>query len=295
MRNNFGFKILTFFCGLAVIASTVLLAQTFAPLVSTGPGGSFIVGSPFGAQSAEQIRQNFNALVLPQYWTGASTVTLSAEKNLGALSTGLVINTAGVPSAYAGGTCATGAVSAVSASGALTCTPTLSFTQYWPAAVCDPSGAYAPVWSTQTSTLPGMSCPAGTNVDSGQLDFDDGSTEAAWNHMLLPSDWAGAIDVVIVWYSPATTGNVVWQFRTVCSAVGETIDPAMNAAQTVTDATQGVASRLNTAAITTVTTTGCAAGEMLWFRILRDPANGADTLGNTAHLIGVEMKYRRTL
>lgn len=37
-----------------------------------------------------------------QFWTGAADATLSAEKNLGALGTGLVINTAGVPSIYAG-------------------------------------------------------------------------------------------------------------------------------------------------------------------------------------------------
>jgi hypothetical protein len=57
-----------------------------------------------------------------QYWTGAADGTLSAEKNLGALSTGLVVNTAGVPTAYAGATCgADNYASATSASGALTC------------------------------------------------------------------------------------------------------------------------------------------------------------------------------
>lgn len=57
-----------------------------------------------------------------QYWVGAADGTLTAEKNLGALATGLVINTAGVPSAYAGSTCGAGQyASAASASGALTC------------------------------------------------------------------------------------------------------------------------------------------------------------------------------
>lgn len=58
-----------------------------------------------------------------QYWTGAADGTLSAEKNLGALGTGLVINTAGVPSAYAGSTCGANSYAAsTNASGALTCT-----------------------------------------------------------------------------------------------------------------------------------------------------------------------------
>lgn len=62
-----------------------------------------------------------------QYWTGASDGTLSAEKNLGALSTGLVINTSGVPSAYGGSSCSAGQyVASVNASGVVTCSsPTL--------------------------------------------------------------------------------------------------------------------------------------------------------------------------
>lgn len=57
-----------------------------------------------------------------EYWVGAANGSLSAEKNLGALGTGLVINTAGVPSAYAGSTCGAGTfATATNASGALTC------------------------------------------------------------------------------------------------------------------------------------------------------------------------------
>jgi hypothetical protein len=57
-----------------------------------------------------------------QYWTGAAHADLSAEKDLSALATGLVVNTAGVPTAYAGDACGAGNyVSAASAIGALTC------------------------------------------------------------------------------------------------------------------------------------------------------------------------------
>jgi hypothetical protein len=56
-----------------------------------------------------------------QYWVGAADGTLSAEKNLGALSTALVINTAGVPSAYAGTTCTNQFPRTLSAVGAATC------------------------------------------------------------------------------------------------------------------------------------------------------------------------------
>lgn len=56
-----------------------------------------------------------------QYWVGAADGTLTAEKNLGALSTGLVVNTAGTPSAYAGTSCTNQFPRSLNASGAATC------------------------------------------------------------------------------------------------------------------------------------------------------------------------------
>src|SRR5688572_16983226 len=56
-----------------------------------------------------------------EYWVGAANGTLSAEKNLGVLGTGLVINTAGTPSIYTGIDCTNQFVRDVSASGAGTC------------------------------------------------------------------------------------------------------------------------------------------------------------------------------
>lgn len=56
-----------------------------------------------------------------QYWVGAADGTLTAEKNLGALGTGLVINTAGTPSIYAGTSCTNQFPRSLDASGAATC------------------------------------------------------------------------------------------------------------------------------------------------------------------------------
>lgn len=56
-----------------------------------------------------------------QYWVGAADGTLSAEKDLSALSTGLVLNTAGTPSAYAGASCTNQFPRSLNASGAATC------------------------------------------------------------------------------------------------------------------------------------------------------------------------------
>ena len=56
-----------------------------------------------------------------QYWAGAADAGLSAEKDLSALATGLVINTAGVPSAYGGTSCTNQFPRSLNASGAGTC------------------------------------------------------------------------------------------------------------------------------------------------------------------------------
>lgn len=74
-------------------------------------GGSWVAIAPTGG----------SAPVGAQYWTGAADSTLTAEKNLGALSTALVVNTAGVPSAYAGVTCTNQFLRVLSAIGGGTC------------------------------------------------------------------------------------------------------------------------------------------------------------------------------
>ena len=85
-----------------VLANTLGRTDANGYLIITNPTG---FGSPLDAQ----------------YWVGAANATLTAEKNLGALATALVINTAGVPSAYAGVTCTNQFLRVLSAIGAGTC------------------------------------------------------------------------------------------------------------------------------------------------------------------------------
>jgi len=61
-------------------------------------------GVSTGCCSGEGVFSSGGAPTSAQYWVGAADATLSAEHNLGALSTGLVLNTAGVPSVIAHGT-----------------------------------------------------------------------------------------------------------------------------------------------------------------------------------------------
>ncbi|MGH9862542.1 MAG: hypothetical protein ACRD35_03885, partial [Candidatus Acidiferrales bacterium] len=142
---------------------------------------------------------------------------------------------------------------------------------------------------------PTAACVAGTNTTKGVADFLDSATNAVQMAYLLPGDWTGNTDITFFWFTSVTTNNVVWQVQTICVADAETDDPAFNSANTVTDAAKATANQMNTANITSITITGCAAGEMLHLRVLRDPGHASDTLGATARLYGVELTLRRAI
>jgi hypothetical protein len=173
---------------------------------------------------------------------------------------------------------------------------TMPFTVSMSACVAEEGATpYNAHWDTIAASDPVDTAIAGTNVQSCQADFVDSETDAVYTNLALPADWTGTVGTRIFWRSTATTGNVVWQVASICVADGETLDPAYNAASTVTDATQGTASRFNTASIASVTITGCAAGEMLYLRVFRDPTHASDTIAATASLLGVEVSYRRAM
>ncbi len=166
---------------------------------------------------------------------------------------------------------------------------------WFPAAGCNNATAGS-IWDLPTSNPAVAACVTGTNTQKGVLDFADGAnTLSAQITYKLPSTWTGTVDANIKWFSATTTGSVVWQLATICVADAETDDPAFNTASTVTDAAKGTTNQTNDAAITTVTVTGCAAGELMHIKILRDPTNGSDDHAATARLIGVELVIREAI
>lgn len=178
-------------------------------------------------------------------------------------------------------------------------TLTIPFTLWWKAGVVD-GGAYETEWSMHTSAT-----DAPTDIINGStatlfstLRFDDSATESIYHVFLLPSDWSGAIDVKIFWTTTATSGNVVWQVATFCAADNETSDPSTftyNTAQTITDAAKGTTVLYNTASQTGLTTTGCAAGELLFLKLFRNPAHASDTIATDADFHGLQFTYRRAI
>jgi hypothetical protein len=165
------------------------------------------------------------------------------------------------------------------------------------AAGCNNTTA-ASMWDLPTSTPAAAACVTGSNTQKGVLDFADTSGGfSAQNTLLLPADFSGAIDARIIWTTTATSGNAKWSLSTVCTdvAASATDDPAFNTASTVTTAAPGTGSRVQTSSITGVTTTGCAAGNLLHVKIFRDGNDGSDTIAATARLIGIELTIRRAM
>lgn len=149
------------------------------------------------------------------------------------------------------------------------------------------------IWDLPTSNPAVPASTIGTNVIQGYLAFADAADLSAQYTWMIPSDWVGAVDATFVWFTTATSGDVVLQIATGAVADGETNDPAFNTANTVTDTAKGTTLQINTCLINGITMTGAAAGKLLHIKVSRNSAHASDTLAATANLIGVELTYRR--
>ncbi len=174
-------------------------------------------------------------------------------------------------------------------------TLTQTFKIWFAAAGCANTTA-ASFWDLPTSTPAVAACVTGTNTQKGVLQFADTSGGfSAQTGYLLPADWSGNVDANIIWRTSATSGNAKFSLSTICTAVNasETDDPAFNTASTVTTAAPGTANRLQTSSVTSLTVTGCAAGELLHLKLFRDGNDGSDTLSASLDVVGVELIIRR--
>jgi hypothetical protein len=158
------------------------------------------------------------------------------------------------------------------------------------------NGIVAPEhWDLGTTNYPTPTEVIGANIRKGVLSFLDSEQEEIQTTLILPDDWTGAIDARILWYSPATAGNVKWNIQTSFSNVDgtQTDDNAYNTAQSVVVAAASVANRVKEALFTGLTNTGASPSSLMHLKIMRNPADAQDTLGNTAQFIGLELTVRR--
>lgn len=157
------------------------------------------------------------------------------------------------------------------------------------------------MWDTLASLAPTATCSAGsTNSDMmrGVADWPDSDGDYSVQlAILMPDDWdtTANLDAIILWRTTATSGDAVFQVQTACRADAEVDDVAWNTASTVTDTAKGTANQLNSAAITNITKTGCAAGELMHVRLLRNRTHASDTLAAALSVGHVELTARRSI
>jgi len=158
----------------------------------------------------------------------------------------------------------------------------------------------AGMWPTLTSPAAGpLQIEAATNdINVYVIDFADAALARCEGEFAMPSDWdGGTITAQFYWMVNNTTTNVVrFTLAGRAQSDGEDFDQAPGTAQEATDAGSGTANDLNISAATAaITLAGSpSGGDLVHFRVERDPANGSDTLGQTARLRGVMVAYTRT-
>lgn len=168
-----------------------------------------------------------------------------------------------------------------------------------PAAGCNNVTATS-FWDLFTSAVPAPACITGSNTTKGVLDFDPTTDQAAQSSITLPSDWTGNIDAKIKYLTGTGDANTIgWCVQLVCVADAETDDPAFPAqaaGNCVSDTNKGTANQTNDATITSVSASGCAAGELMHIQLSRDANASAvtDSFTGNARLIGLELTLRRT-
>ncbi len=156
---------------------------------------------------------------------------------------------------------------------------TITIPYYWDFdLVAVVSGVADHVWNDDPL---GTSCTPlaaiGTNRATGYCTFPDSDGEFGRQiTKYLPTGWTGSFDAEI-WWKTTGSGNARFQVAVVCYADNEADDASFVSVSKVT-AAAGTSGRPNKQTMTGITTTGCAAGELMRIRFFRDRTEASDTL-----------------
>lgn len=167
-----------------------------------------------------------------------------------------------------------------------------SFTDFYPGPSCaEGVGVYPANFESTSQAGLDVNCDT-TSTWKGAWTFTDITSSTVVLKTLLPSNWDGStVATTVYWSVGATSGNVEWHVATVCSTANETLNPSFNTAQDLLDAAPSSNNFLQTATLTPLTMTGCAAGEVLSISYNRNGADTEDTVGGTVYLFGVALTY----
>jgi hypothetical protein len=162
----------------------------------------------------------------------------------------------------------------------------------FPAANCQ-LGAAGTGFALPASLYPSPGCATGTNTLVGYLEWPDADGDYYAQATIPLTGTIASINVSGKWRTSATTGDVVIQLQTACFANGETVDPAWNTAQTITETAAGTTLLANDFSLTGLTLTGCSSGETMLLKILRNRTHASDTLAATFQLLSIGLTINR--
>ncbi len=172
---------------------------------------------------------------------------------------------------------------------------TLQDEKWFPVATCQNTTATAN-FDLPASNAPAPTCDTGSNTQKGYLAFDAGTDESFEDSWILPTGFTGAIDVHFRWKAAATSGAAGWCAQLIRVPDGSTSDPAYPAQASgncVSDTAKGTTLQENSATISGVTCSSCAAGDHVYVRISRDANGGAVTDDMTGDAL--LLMYGRTI
>lgn len=127
------------------------------------------------------------------------------------------------------------------------------------------------------------------------LDFDGTTQEYAQFQVAFPKSWDEGTVTFKAWWATTNSGTagIAIGLQGIALSDADTIDTAFGTAVYVTDAAQSSAAKLYATAESGAVTIGGspAEGDLVYFRVTRDPSNGSDTMSEDMRLIGIQLYF----
>lgn len=152
-----------------------------------------------------------------------------------------------------------------------------------------PAAAMTP--RTTNGASPGSTELATNDIMLATLDFDTTTEEGAGFHIAMPKSWnESTVTFIPYWTAASGSGGVVWQMQGVATSNDDAMDAALGTGQTSTDTLLAANDCHIGPTSSAITINGTPAeNDLVYFEITREVADGSDTLGVDAKLIGVKV------
>jgi hypothetical protein len=130
------------------------------------------------------------------------------------------------------------------------------------------------------------------------LAFDTTTQEAAYWTIPVFNYGSGNVSLLIDWFATAVTGGVVWggalQAQTpgdAQSVLTDALVPLIASQTTVTTTASATASGPTRSTLVLTSLDSLAAGDIVTFKLYRDPANASDTMAGDAKVRALTLQY----